>query len=489
MTEVFWFIVYLAVGVAAIFMVAFLGPVSILDYRLEETWDKGNGPTNVMYRIISPAICTMGVLFLIVAALGRTSVVPPLHRWLSTLVYWVVLSVLKLSRREGLLYYSVVAVECAVSVLLAYLMDIFVVEGFVRVGIDIFDQSSLAFQLEVALFCVAVQFAVSLSTRYQYKVNYKCHKATSVVVGFPSDSEEATVREAGRADSIDTSEKKLYSYVRQYGSLLPERFDADVLLRSAFYAIMAIEDYNRPARIRVIERMAFPFGLSKTTGIMQQRCDRALSDEESVKLAVEYVSTMWDSYLRKFARSRKAVRGPHTALEFGTNWYRYDYESLRGVLVTSFSELYGDYSGTRVLHANGVIADVIAFFERAQYNLMPETIVAYSKLFPEEAAWFGRGAGALCCKDSDTVRRVKNDERIEGHSCLITCEDPAGSSSIAKATRILEQNGWRVEEVFFGKGAVCSIVVCGSGQSNPPRIKGWTTVLLNGYFASEQSMP
>lgn len=95
---------------------------------------------------------------------------------------------------------------------------------------------------------------------------------------------------------------------------------------------MAIEDYNRPAHIRAIERMAFPFGLSKTTGIMQQRCDRALSDEESVKLAVEYVSTMWDSYLRKFARSRKAVRGPHTALEFGTNWYRYDYESLRGVL-------------------------------------------------------------------------------------------------------------------------------------------------------------
>lgn len=87
---------------------------------------------------------------------------------------------------------------------------------------------------------------------------------------------------------------------------------------------MAIEDYNRPAHVRAIERIAFPFGLSKTTGIMQQRCDRALSDEESVKLAVEYVSTMWDSYLRKFARSRKAVRGPHTALEFGTNWYSID---------------------------------------------------------------------------------------------------------------------------------------------------------------------
>lgn len=172
MIEVLWFIAYLILGAAAIFTVAFLGPVSILDYRLEETWDKGNGLTNVIYRIISPAICTTGVMFLVVVALGRVSVTPPSHRWISTLVYWVVLLVLKLSRREGPLYYLAVAVECAVSVLLAYLMDIFVVEGFMRVGIDIFDQSSLAFQLEVALFYVAVQLVISLSTRYQYKVNY-----------------------------------------------------------------------------------------------------------------------------------------------------------------------------------------------------------------------------------------------------------------------------------------------------------------------------
>lgn len=481
MTEVFWFIVYLAIGAAAIFTVAFLGPVSILDYRLEETWDKGNGLTNVIYRIISPAICTTGVMFLVVVALGRISVTPPSHRWISTLVYWVVLLVLKLSRREGLLYYLAVAVECAVSVLLAYLMDIFVVEGFIQVGIDIFDQSSLAFQLEVAMFYVAAQFVVSLSKRYQYKVNYKCHNVMSMDVGLPSDSEETAAGEAGHADSVDTSEKKLYSYVRQYGSLLPERFDADVLLRSVFYAIMAIEDYNRPANIRAIERIAFPFGLSKTTGIMQQRGDRALSDEESVRLAVGYVSSMWDSYLRKFARSRKAVGGSCAPIEFGAHWYRYDYESLRGVLVASFSELYGDYSGTRVLHANGVIADVIAFFERAQYGLMPETIVAQSRLFPEETAWFGQGAGALYWKDSDTVRRVKNGERIEGRFYLISCtEDTVDSNSIAEVTRILEQGSWRVEEVFLGKDTVCSIVVCGPARLDSPWIQGWTTVSFNG---------
>lgn len=203
---------------------------------------------------------------------------------------------------------------------------------------------------------------------------------------------------------------------------------------------MAIEDYNCPANIRAIERMAFPFGLSKTTGIMRQRGDRALSDEESVRLAVGYVSSMSDSYLRIFARSRKVVGGSCAPIEFGAHWYRYDYESLRGVLVASFSELYGDYSGTRVLHANGVIADVIAFFEGTQYGLMPETVVAQSRLLPEETAWFGQGTGALYWKDSDTVRRLKNGERIEGRFYLISCtEDTVDSNSIAEVTRILEQ--------------------------------------------------
>lgn len=99
-------------------------------------------------------------------------------------------------------------------VLLAYLMDIFVVEGFIQVGIDYFDQLSLAFQLEVAMFYVAAQFVVSLSKRYQNKVNYKCHNVMFVDVGLPSDSEETAAGEAGHADSVDTSEKKLYSYVR-----------------------------------------------------------------------------------------------------------------------------------------------------------------------------------------------------------------------------------------------------------------------------------
>lgn len=59
---------------------------------------------------------------------------------------------------------------------------------------------------------------------------------------------------------------------------------------------MAIEDFNRPAGVRILERIAFPLGLAKTTGIMQQQSDKALSDEGSVVLAVKYISKMWDAF-------------------------------------------------------------------------------------------------------------------------------------------------------------------------------------------------
>ena len=56
--------------------------------------------------------------------------------------------------------------------------------------------------------------------------------------------------------SIDTDEARLFAYEREYGDLLPQRFSNDLLLRSVFFAIMAIEDGNRPEFIRTIERMA-----------------------------------------------------------------------------------------------------------------------------------------------------------------------------------------------------------------------------------------
>lgn len=50
-----------------------------------------------------------------------------------------------------------------------------------------------------------------------------------------------------------------------------------------------IEDSNRPEAWRTLERIACLLGVAKTTGIMQQRSDSPLSDEESVLLAAGYI--------------------------------------------------------------------------------------------------------------------------------------------------------------------------------------------------------
>ena len=101
----------------------------------------------------------------------------------------------------------------------------------------------------------------------------------------------------------------MFAYEREYGSLLPRRFSSDVLLRTVFFTIMAIEDGNRPDFIRSVERMAARFNLAKTTGIMQQMSDKPLSDVDSVKLSIPYIERMWGQYLVEFARSIEGVGG------------------------------------------------------------------------------------------------------------------------------------------------------------------------------------
>lgn len=109
--------------------------------------------------------------------------------------------------------------------------------------------------------------------------------------------------------------------------------------------------------------------MAKTTGIMQQRSDEPLSDEESVTLAAGYVGRMWDAFLRAFARSGKGGYGP-SAIRFGRDWYEYDYEEVKEALLESGADLYGDYCGSRVLDVRPVLERVISFEEGYSYGLL-----------------------------------------------------------------------------------------------------------------------
>mgnify|MGYP000600414808 CR=1 FL=1 len=140
--------------------------------------------------------------------------------------------------------------------------------------------SSIAFEFELALFGVVTFWISTFFKRYQIKRSrVRSYVIPSYVV--PSYS-------VFNYSSIDTGEARLFAYEREYGDLLPQRFSNDLLLRSVFFAIMAIEDGNRPEFIRTIERMAAHFHLANTTGIMSAEEQRLLCSDREYALNSQF---------------------------------------------------------------------------------------------------------------------------------------------------------------------------------------------------------
>ena len=388
------FIAYFAIALVALPVVRKLGPVAITSYKLEERYDSDNGPSNVIYRVVSPVLCC-SFLSLAFSAISCFFLhVQPEYRWLPVLMYWVLIAVKKSGLGKLSYQIKILFLEALLSITLAFAVDYYVMGKFVNSGVAVFDQSNLAFQLEVALFYVIVQVIVSLTTRRKYRIwltNYQ----------LPKDKRSNSFASYTK---VDMSEKNLFSYEKRFGHCLPERYQNDILLRAVFFSIMAIEDFNRPAGVRILERIAFPLGLAKTTGIMQQQSDKALSDEDSVVLAVKYISKMWDAFLIKYAQSEKCAHD-ESGVCFAGEYYTYGYKKLRAAISNSFSFLYGDYCGTYVLNANRVFNAVLAFEERREYGLTPAVAVAQGSLCSQQLAWL---SSASCYwVDSVTIAAVE----------------------------------------------------------------------------------
>ena len=299
-----WIVFYVFIGLSSVQLVRFAGPLAIGgQYTVEELYPSDeSGRLNVAYRILAPTICCQLPVFIMAAICDAFSVPGPSLRYMPTLFYWLFLGVIKHAR--GKLRYRTLpfSFEAFMSLLLSVAFDHFVIDGYLGgQGLDVLDTSSIAFEFELALFGVVTFWISTFFKRYQIKFSrVYSNAAPSYVV--PSDS-------VFGYSSIDTGEARLFSYEREYGDLLPQRFSSDLLLRSVFFAIMAIEDGNRPEFIRTIERMAAHFHLAKTTGIMQQTSDAPLSDMDSVKLAIPYIERMWDQFLVEFARSAEGAGG------------------------------------------------------------------------------------------------------------------------------------------------------------------------------------
>lgn len=85
----------------------------------------------------------------------------------------------------------------------------------------------------------------------------------------------------------------------RYGQIIDSMVKAD-WMKASVYAIMVYEDFNRPMHARVLECVLFRKSKCKHSyGIMQVMSDHVLSDEESIRKAIEIIKEGIKKYLEK----------------------------------------------------------------------------------------------------------------------------------------------------------------------------------------------
>lgn len=60
------------------------------------------------------------------------------------------------------------------------------------------------------------------------------------------------------------------------------------------FAVLIVEDFNRPRIFRFVERFAFRAGQAKTLGVMQVETDSLISDEESIRYGMDRLKTIYE---------------------------------------------------------------------------------------------------------------------------------------------------------------------------------------------------
>lgn len=447
MITLYWLVFYAAISLASIQFVRFAGPLAIGPcYRIEELYDSDSGKLNVAYRILAPTVCCEIPVLALVAACNASNLPGPTLRFLPTALYWLFLGVIKLTNNTLTDRLLPFLGEAFISQLLALAFDHFVIGGYIgSQGVNVFDNSSIAFQFELAIFGVATCWISTLLMRLQAKSHL--HSP------FPK-----TTHGGSYYSLVDTTEVKLFSYEREFGELLPQRFTNDILLRSVFFAIMAIEDGNRPSFIRTIERLAARLNLAKTTGIMQQTCAHPLSDRDSVELAIPFLERMWDRYLAEYARSTEGIGDK--AIRIYSNYYTYDYQRLSRSICSHFGPFYGDYCGTRLLDASGVLHDVLDFEERQHYCLLPKKVSAPGSICSTEFGWL---SGEYCFwSDHETVTSCLAEEA--GSCITIISSSCAEKDAVGTLTKRLFGLGAIVLSVKFIEGAT-AVISCRGDSS------------------------
>lgn len=370
-------VLYTIICALTILFVRRFGPISIKSYEPESLYSTDNAPINVLYRIVAPTVWTFAlILFIssITKLVFHISLFPSL-RWLPVAAYWIVMFLKKTGATPQTAPISAIFIEGLISLSIAIYFDWAVVDNLANAGILAIDQSNVGFQIVLAALLVTSQMIANIIIRYNAK-----HNTTR-------PSRESNLEKA-------LKEELIFRYKQKFEHLLPTRYSEDPLLSAFLFSIMIIEDRNRPALIRTIERAVSRFGLANTTGIMQQKSRRALSDVDSVRQAIPTIEAIWDSFLKQYAKQTGGIL-------FTRTWYSYDYEQLCHHFKESFSYMYGLYCGTYTLDVSFALEEMLDFQKRLRLGFSPHIVYVEKNLFPAESMMLQHEI--LYWKDSDTI--------------------------------------------------------------------------------------
>lgn len=432
------FCVYVVVAIMCRFAIPVSGPVLLRGRyfsNVEQYSYDDNGITNIVFRILAPVF--VSYLLLAIAFFGWNALHPgwfPQIRWMPIMLYWILYIALATAKHSPSYPIWTLLIQALTSLAAALYFDWAVVCRIPEDGIIAFDQSNIGWQvLVVSFFAVGAMVLFGIK-RGLARYNGRLLNAYYASAVFSSD----------KSGISQKTERWLFSHLRRYDSLLPDSYKRDELLRALLYTIMYIEDSNRPKWFRLFERAFFWTGRVKSTGIMQVRSRKALSDQESVELAIPKVKTIWESFVVQVAKSNAGSFYP--LVSFTGNWYRYNYELMRSEAAQSTSYLYGKYCGTFSLDVGKIFLDISKTLAMADNDYRKFDVFVRSNLFAADASWI---PGRELCFDAGRISLLASDFPREAVTFKASNNDGIGEEGAREAVDRLSSIGTIVSVEFI----------------------------------------
>lgn len=244
---------------------------------------------------------------------------------------------------------------------------------------------------------------------------------TSIVVLYFLSESPLLRKDADHTKMAKEIEKKLFSIDKLCREKLPVRYREDVVLRIFFYAIALIEDTYRPKSFRRIENALLCVKLKrfvKTAGIMQVPTEKPLTDEQSVEIAFDKVSKIYDEHL--IQSMSFAINTSENAsywspeLSFYEHGYSYNFYAMLNSIESDFGILYGKYCGSFEMEVASFFVEAKGFVQSQYDELADRKVeVPYRLSFLWDSlpicGWrrLDRESGFACFGGGDAVRAIK----------------------------------------------------------------------------------